>query len=326
MGKRRLPFFWDYDLGEEDLRAILAGDDEERKVWVISRLLNAAPWDEIWSYLTVDDIRAHFPRLRFRSSHLRELWAHALEVWSREGGGEMVLKESGAPYEPNPPPRLRPGILTPLQEVFLTRFFAYAVGKRFFLTGGTALTAFYLYHRLSEGLDLFTLEGGVLDAAQDVALTVSNEMGWEAKVERLSPHLLRAVLMDQEGGFLRVDFVRETAPQFGEKRSCEGVMVDSLVDIATNKVTAILGRSEAKDFVDLYVLLREIGYDFDSLLRKAEQKDRGLTPFFLAGAMRQVRRIRDLPVMLRPVDWEALVAFYEALADRLLARHRPPSS
>ncbi|HHH40714.1 MAG TPA: hypothetical protein ENK56_01765 [Chloroflexi bacterium] len=111
MGKRRLPFFWDYDLGEEDLRAILVGDDEERKVWVISRLLNATPWDEIWTYLTVDDIGAHFPRLRFRSSRLRELWAHAgdatgpqdsgptrdAQVRGLGGAGRLLRRVGGSP-------------------------------------------------------------------------------------------------------------------------------------------------------------------------------------------------------------------------------------
>ena len=48
--------------------------------------------------------------------------------------------------------------LTPLQKTFLTRFFATDVGQRFFLTGGTALAAFHLHHRLSVDLDLFTLD------------------------------------------------------------------------------------------------------------------------------------------------------------------------
>jgi predicted nucleotidyltransferase component of viral defense system len=50
------------------------------------------------------------------------------------------------------------GWLTPLQAAFLTRFFATDSGQLFFLTGGTALAAFYLHHRLSVDLDLFTLD------------------------------------------------------------------------------------------------------------------------------------------------------------------------
>ena len=41
---------------------------------------------------------------------------------------------------------LAEGWLAPLQADFLARFFATNVGQRFFLTGGTALSAFYLHH------------------------------------------------------------------------------------------------------------------------------------------------------------------------------------
>ena len=48
--------------------------------------------------------------------------------------------------------------LTPLQAAFLTRFFSTDTGQLFFLTGGTALAAYHLHHRLSVDLDLFTLD------------------------------------------------------------------------------------------------------------------------------------------------------------------------
>jgi len=48
--------------------------------------------------------------------------------------------------------------LTPLRAELLQRFFATDVGRHFFLTGGTALAAFHLHHRLSVDLDLFTVD------------------------------------------------------------------------------------------------------------------------------------------------------------------------
>ena len=52
-------------------------------------------------------------------------------------------------------------ILTKLQWDFLSRFFQES--PPFFLTGGTALSAFYLRHRYSEDLDLFSLDGAAFD-------------------------------------------------------------------------------------------------------------------------------------------------------------------
>ena len=46
--------------------------------------------------------------------------------------------------------------LTPLKRAFLDAFFA--ENRSFFLTGGSALGIFYLDHRRSYDLDLFTTE------------------------------------------------------------------------------------------------------------------------------------------------------------------------
>lgn len=50
-------------------------------------------------------------------------------------------------------------ILTPLQKKFIELFAKNKPLKnRFYLTGGTALAAYYLNHRYSEDLDFFSLE------------------------------------------------------------------------------------------------------------------------------------------------------------------------
>ncbi|MBI5470873.1 MAG: nucleotidyl transferase AbiEii/AbiGii toxin family protein [Ignavibacteriae bacterium] len=56
-----------------------------------------------------------------------------------------------------------------------------AVAKDFFLTGGTALSVFYLHHRRSNDLDLFTLRETSLD---DIDLALKTE--WSVKALRPS--------------------------------------------------------------------------------------------------------------------------------------------
>ena len=48
--------------------------------------------------------------------------------------------------------------LNKLQQEVLKFFFAQPVGRPYFLTGGTALSGFYFYHRESIDLDLFTFD------------------------------------------------------------------------------------------------------------------------------------------------------------------------
>jgi predicted nucleotidyltransferase component of viral defense system len=48
-------------------------------------------------------------------------------------------------------------VLTPLQEKVLDILFDHGFADRgYYLTGGTALSEFYLQHRYSDDLDLFT--------------------------------------------------------------------------------------------------------------------------------------------------------------------------
>ena len=61
----------------------MRGDNEVEKAWLITRILEYAKWDDIWRYLTVDDVRENFDRLRMRP-YQRDLWTFALKVWSQD--------------------------------------------------------------------------------------------------------------------------------------------------------------------------------------------------------------------------------------------------
>lgn len=212
--------------------------------------------------------------------------------------------------------------LTPLQKMFLDRFFRLEVGQSFFLTGGTALAAFYLHHRLSLDLDLFTLDDLALAEGARLTPLIAQELGWETILARHTDYFHRFLFRDREGETLQVDLVQDFGPQFGQRQRFQNVVVDSLENIAANKLTAILGRSESKDFVDLYFILVE-GLNFETLMEMARQKDTSLVPFYLAGALLQVRHISAIPEIHPPVERETIVQFFMALADRLIEQSKP---
>ena len=319
---KRPYFIWDYDISEEQVWEILRGDNETRKVWLISRILQYARWDDIWKYLTLDDVREYFDRIHWRFPFIKDIWAHALEVWSQDDGSRS-MQELPEIYGPARQPQLVAGILTPLQQDFLVRFFAVPVGQRFWLTGGTALAAFYFHHRVSDDLDLFTLDEIALTVIIQPLHDIAAEIGCALTTTRLSDYFLQAVLTG-EGSSLKLDLVRDVGPQFGEKHICNRIVVDSLDNIAANKVTAILGRADVKDFVDLYFIL-QAGYDLKSLIAQAKQKDLGLTEFYLGHMMRQGPRIDSMLELFEPLSLQTLQEFYLRLADELLREARPPT-
>lgn len=73
-------FLWDYDLTKDQIRSILHGDNEVEKLWLTARILTHAKYEDIWQYLTLEDIIKVFPQLRL-TPKTKQDWQRALNVW-----------------------------------------------------------------------------------------------------------------------------------------------------------------------------------------------------------------------------------------------------
>lgn len=180
--------------------------------------------------------------------------------------------------------------LNDLQQEFLKRFFAHE--NRFFLTGGAALVGFYLHHRLTEDLDLFTLENEIENG---VALIreVAEEMNATIESLQTSPDFRRLLLRRGEESIV-VDLVREYVFQVdSKKRVVNGIRLDSPEEILANKLCALLSRLEIRDLVDV-LALEKAGYSVESALEAAAQKDTGFTPAQLVWVLNQIKFGVDL--------------------------------
>ncbi len=76
---RSLYFFPDRDVSEAALQAILLGTDREQKCWAISHMLRYAQWDDIWGYVSRDEVRELFSDLDL-PDNLRQAWARMLKI------------------------------------------------------------------------------------------------------------------------------------------------------------------------------------------------------------------------------------------------------
>lgn len=74
-----LYFFPDRDVTDEELRRILDEGDEETRAWAISHLLRYAQWDDIWTYVSREEVRDIFPVLEL-PDNLRTAWGRMLKV------------------------------------------------------------------------------------------------------------------------------------------------------------------------------------------------------------------------------------------------------
>lgn len=212
-------------------------------------------------------------------------------------------------------------VLTHAQRAFLSNFFSRANARAFYLTGGGALAEYYLGHRLSQDIDLFTQDReawqSIESDLQAAAAAVGASLEFRAAQE--SNELHRAILRLPDEPDLKIDIVRDTPPHFGEPTMREdGVIVDTLENIAVGKLSALYGRAYPRDFVDLYFLLNS-GVDFKKLVELAKEKDSGVIEFYLAGMIRQVTKLqaKHLPTLLKPLDLEKMREFFLKLADDL---------
>lgn len=78
--KKRPYFLWDYDLTEADVRRILKTGTETDKIWLMSRILTSAHFNDVWKYMKLRDVIAWFPKLRMRPQ-IKKAWENALTVW-----------------------------------------------------------------------------------------------------------------------------------------------------------------------------------------------------------------------------------------------------
>lgn len=215
-------------------------------------------------------------------------------------------------------------ILLPHQTEILRLFFASSYGQKFFLTGGTALSAFYLNHRQSLDLDFFTHQDFDSLQLKLIVEEISQKTDSQIFTKVTANTYQEIYLQNQEENWTqRLDFVREQPVHFGELKNIEGIVVDSLENIATNKICSILGRLEPKDFVDLYVILTQSDFSFETLFTLAKQKDLGLSEFSLANSLIQVEKINNWPPLTISLDLQAMIKFYLNLSQKLFLSIKP---
>jgi hypothetical protein len=133
----------------------------------------------------------------------------------------------------------------------------------------------------------------------------------------------------REHDTLKVEFARDVPAIMAPPRMHGQIVVDSLEDIAVNKICAILGRQppEPKDFCDLFFILNESRYALEYLLSRAREKEAAFDEaegrLGFAVNLLAVQEFRMLPRMIKPLGLEGLCEFFVPKAEELIRHLRP---
>ena len=214
--------------------------------------------------------------------------------------------------------------LTPLQRR-IVRVLA-TLTPPWTLTGGAALAGVHLGHRTTRDLDLFWRDRLALGQTVSEALGLLRADRMDVVVLQTAP-TFSELRVSQGAEVCVVDLVAEPFPPVEppERAVIDGaaIAVDTKHEILAAKLTALLGRTELRDLVDVHALLAA-DIDLLAAVRDAPKNDAGFSAMTLAWVLHGF----EVAPLARAVGWSeeqtsAVDAFRRELIDRLMNLSRP---
>jgi len=191
--------------------------------------------------------------------------------------------------------------------------------KNFYLSGGTALSSWYLHHRESYDLDFFS-EKFEVNAKYIAKIFQKNQkkIGYKKIVytEQLGFNFYNLEYPDDET--LKIDFSYYPSERVENGILWKGLHIDSLYDICLNKYETIVQSPRAKDYVDLFFISKDIDLDFKKIRRDAAIKF-GIQSdvIHIAKQFLKVVEFKDVPKMLVSFDRKEMEDFFLQQAKEL---------
>lgn len=178
------------------------------------------------------------------------------------------------------------------------------ITDRFYLSGGTALAGFYLPYRYSEDLDFFSLEEVDIQLIPTFLKSIKNEINYKSFDINTSfnRNLVFLKFSDQ---ILKLEFTYYPFPQIDSSNKFQNIIIDSVLDIAVNKLFTIYQKPRSRDFIDLYMIQKKYKYTIDQLIKKAKPKfDWHIDPIKLGSQFLFSTELKDYPNLIKPINPE----------------------
>lgn len=180
--------------------------------------------------------------------------------------------------------------------------------NHFYLTGGTALAEFYFKHRLSEDLDFFAEEEFEAQFITVFFKKNKEKMGIKKVDYESSFNRNLFFLHLKNKNIIKTEFTFFPFPRIEKKIKIGNLFVDSLLDIAVNKIFTIYQKPRSRDFIDLYLILKRTNWKIEDLIKKARIKfDWHIDYLELGSKFLLAKKVKDYPVMIlkeKPKDWQ----------------------
>lgn len=174
-----------------------------------------------------------------------------------------------------------------------------------------------MQHRYSEDLDFFSEnEFDILNL--DVFFNQIKREAGILKIDFQQSYNRNLFFLHFKGEVLKMEFTFFPFPRIAEGKREYGVKIDSLIDIAVNKLFTVYQRTKARDYVDLYFICKEKNFSIDNLVREAKTKfDWHIDPIQLGTQFIKSNEVKDYPKMIKKIPNEEWRNFFMNEAKKL---------
>jgi predicted nucleotidyltransferase component of viral defense system len=182
-----------------------------------------------------------------------------------------------------------------LQDKFLTWWVT--LDLPFYMTGGTALGRFYLNHRFSEDLDFFiNADIRYPDYISKVKSKIEKQFTIDIQRSLFTDDFTR-FFITAGGLFLKIDLVNDIDYYAGKPNDYKFGLIDTPLNILSNKLTALIGLDEPKDIFDIVHISLNYSFNWQDIFYHAKQKT-------VVNELDVEERISSFPVdWLKDVQW-----------------------
>ena len=209
-------------------------------------------------------------------------------------------------------------ILTSQQQLALQLIANSKLAKHFYFSGGTALSHYYLQHRYSEDLDFFSQDEFDPQSITISLKAIKTKLNYLTFDYQNSFNRNLYFLKFSTDYVLKLEFTYYPFQQIETPKTKDGLLVDSVIDIATNKLFTISQNPRGRDYYDLYTIIQKYGFSIEGLRMKAKMKfDWHIDPLQLASRLFEVDTHLDDPIISGLLDNQALTIFFQTKAKKI---------
>lgn len=209
-------------------------------------------------------------------------------------------------------------ILTKQQKLALKLLSETDTLKQFYFSGGTALSYYYLQHRKSEDLDFFCSEEFEVQGTTVMLKSLQKKLGFVGFDFQNSMNRNLYFLKFSDEYVLKLEFTYYPFQQIEKPSLRDGLNVDSVIDIAANKLFTISQKPRGRDYYDLFRIIKKYKYDIEKLRMLAKQKfDWHIDPLQIATRFDEIDSHLDDPILTDDEDLGKLTPFFQKEALKL---------